>query len=135
MVQDLRYLISHLNREMRKVEDPSGLTSTDWDVMIVVLKMEEVSPVKISEVLKMSSQLVSHTLGKLEGFKYLERNASPKDKRMTLVSLTNVGKAVVQAARRGQEHWLETRIEEKCSDKDKQLIKEAVRILERMIKK
>src|SRR5919201_5857507 len=53
----------------------------------------------LAQALEVTQQAVSKTVAELEGLGYVQRRPDPRDARVRLVSLTDRGRAAVEAAR------------------------------------
>lgn len=93
-------LIRRINGLLERAVEPlyDETTLTPSDVALLIKLRHQRQPLmgkRIAEMSSMSKAGVSKALQRLERQGYLERQASPADKRATLVSLTDRGRAAI----------------------------------------
>lgn len=94
----VKRLHAQLERAIEPLYDDAPLTAPETDLLIPLRHMEQpVIARRIAEHLHRSRAGVSKALGKLERRGFIERTPSPTDRRASLISITESGKAAVDA--------------------------------------
>lgn len=92
------------------VRDTAGLSLAEWRVLTHVEMIGKCSAAEVASVAYSDRAEVSRALGSLEERSLVRREANPRNRKSSLVSLTDEGKAVHTAIRgeRGKfyEQWL-----------------------------
>jgi DNA-binding MarR family transcriptional regulator len=92
------------------VRDTARLTLAEWRVLTHVEMMGKCSAAEVASVAYSDRAEVSRAVGSLEKRGFVQREANPRNRKSSLVSLTEAGKAVHKAIRgeRGKfyEQWL-----------------------------
>jgi DNA-binding MarR family transcriptional regulator len=108
LASELRVVLGQLLRRLRAehrfpISQGSVLGRLDREVA------QSVSDLALAE--RVRPQSMAQTVSDLEGDGLVERNPDPADGRRALVSLTEVGRAALEADRRHREGWLVKAIE------------------------
>ncbi len=77
-------------------------------------------------------QSMSQTVAELESQGFVERSPDPVDRRSTLITLTEAGRAELEEDRRRREGWLAGALQESLSAEERRTLERAVRLLERL---
>jgi DNA-binding MarR family transcriptional regulator len=77
-------------------------------------------------------QSMAQTVADLESDAYVERRPDPDDGRRALVALTDEGRTVLERERRKREGWLAQALDERLTDREREVVAEAVEILRRL---
>ena len=75
------------------------------------------------------SQVINH----LVELNYISRTPSDDDKRKTLLSLTDAGRARVESARKEKQEWMAQMLHRHVTPAERELLVEAIRILNKLI--
>jgi DNA-binding MarR family transcriptional regulator len=130
VAHSIRDLVTKMNRRLRKqMSNPEQMSVTELNVLYLLIGSEQLSPSGLCEQLNISSQYMSQVLNRLEELKYVSRQASLKDKRKSVVSLTTKGKAKIQDSRQEREEWLAGAVAQHFTAADKQIIQKAIKLL------
>ncbi len=131
IAQSLRNLVTKMNKRLRKqMSNPEQLSIAEHSVVSLLMSQKEMLPSELGGILNISSQFMSQVLNRLEGLKYISKKASPNDGRKTLVSLTDFGRTKIENSRQEREEWLAENISKKYTRAEKEIIKQALDLLE-----
>ncbi|MFB4299230.1 MarR family winged helix-turn-helix transcriptional regulator [Actinomadura sp. NTSP31] len=98
IVELVKRIVGQLESAVEPLYDDAPLTAPELDLLIPLRHMEQpVIARRIAEHHRMSRAGVSKALGKLERRGFIERAPSRADRRASLVSITESGKAAVDA--------------------------------------
>lgn len=93
------YSFAHaLNRAYKPLLDPFGLTYPQYLVMLVLWEEDERTVKEIGERLMLDSGTLTPLLKRLESAGYVVRRRGTRDERQVIVSLTEAGQALSEAA-------------------------------------
>jgi len=91
---------------------------------------QSVSDLAVAE--RVRPQSMAQTVSDLEADGYVRRTPDPSDRRRALVSLTERGLATLQADRRHREGWLAAVIADEMSQREQEILAQAVPLLRRL---
>jgi DNA-binding MarR family transcriptional regulator len=128
----LRPAVMRLARRLRQMRDDSlGLNANQLSAMAVLLNSGDLPMGELAAQEKMQPPSMTRIVNGLEERELVLRRADPRDRRQSLVSLTDNGRQVLLANRRRRSEWLARRITELDPD-DREVLRRAVGILERI---
>jgi DNA-binding MarR family transcriptional regulator len=128
LASDLRVVLGQLLRRLR-AEHRFPYTQ---GVVLGRLDREGVRSVSdLAAAERVRPQSMAQTVGDLEADGLVARRPDPEDRRRALVSLTEAGRAELEAERRRREGWLVRAIEELPAD-DREIVERAIVLLERL---
>ena len=78
---------------------PLGLTYTQYVVFLVLWERDGISVSALGERLMLDNGTLSPLLKKMEQAGYVERRRSPEDERVVIITLTEAGRALQEAAK------------------------------------
>lgn len=134
LAHEIRDVVARVHKHFRKQMNNLGqLSEAEMGVFRVLVSTKEAYPSELCRELNMSSQFMSQVLNRLEEVQYIQRKASPDDKRKTLVSLTKKGKNLVQQVYDEREAWLAGIIAERFTAEEKKTISKAIPLLVRIL--
>lgn len=76
---------------------------------------------------------MSQILSKMEKLKIIKRTPSKDDKRKVYISLTSIGKKVVNNTMYERDEWLKNAIEQSLSAKEMEVLTKALPILNKLL--
>jgi len=133
LASSIRTLITKMNRRLRKqMNAVDGLSITEIDTLSFLAHNGSLSPTKLAELLKVKGQSMSEVLIRLQKREMIEKNPSRTDKRKFDISLTLHGRQIVEQTRAERDEWLTKAIEFHLSSKEKAVLGEAIKLLERI---
>jgi DNA-binding MarR family transcriptional regulator len=130
LAHNIRDLITRMNRRLRRqISNPEQMSVTELNVIQLLILNERLSPSELCVQLNISSQYMSQVLNRLEEKKYVSRQASLEDKRMSFISLTKTGRAKILDSRQEREEWLACSVAKHYTGEDKELVQKAIDLL------
>jgi len=125
-----------VSRVVKKVRSEASflrqLSLTEHMTMSALYSHNQCLPSQLSKMGKVSSQAMSQILNHLAELKYVIRKQSKEDKRKTIVSITEKGKAFINQSRLEKEEWLAKAIREMLTKDEKKILADAIALLIRI---
>jgi DNA-binding MarR family transcriptional regulator len=129
LAADLRVILGRLMRRLR-AEHAFPLSHG-----AVLARLDREGPQGVSDLAaaeRVKPQSMAQTVGELEAGGLVRRRPDPHDRRRAPVELTDAGRAALAADRRRREGWLATAIAHDLSPEERNVLADAVRLLERL---
>ena len=101
LIGRIKRLTLHLSREMEKTWTQYGLNAASFDVLATLRRSGPpfaLSPGDLIAMTMVTSGTMTNRIDQLEKAGFVERNQSPEDRRSFLISLTDKGFQVIDAA-------------------------------------
>jgi DNA-binding MarR family transcriptional regulator len=130
LASELRVVLGRLIRRLR-IEHTFSLSQG-----AVLGRLDREGPCSVSDLAaaeRVRPQSMAQTVGDLEADGLVTRTPDPQDGRRALVSLTDSGRAVLEADRRRRDGWLAQAMASELSAEDRETLERAVRILRRIV--
>ncbi len=128
----LRISVMRLSRRLRNERDvDDDLTANQLAVLGTLVRNGALTIGDLAAAEKVQPPSMTRTVGCLADKDLVSRDPHPTDKRVVVVSLTDLGRAVIAESRRRKEAWLNHRLKE-LSAAERQILREAAPILERL---
>lgn len=128
----LRVLFSRLRTRLREVDTAGDLTPSQTSVLIRLYKNGPASTSELAGAERVRSQSMTATLGGLDQLGYLQRSPDPDDGRRQVISLTPAGRTRAAHHRSARQEWLAMTIQDRYTEAERQVINEALTLLERI---
>jgi DNA-binding MarR family transcriptional regulator len=130
----LRSAISILHKRLRKQMYSAQTHSiTELETMGFLYRQGSLLPSELAAQTKVKTQSMSQVLNKMEAQKIIERTPSQEDKRKTYISLTDLGKKIVEQTRYERDEWLAKAIAETCNKQERELLIKALTPLKKLV--
>jgi DNA-binding MarR family transcriptional regulator len=129
LASELRVVLGQLMRRLR-AEHRFSLTQGS-----VLGRLDREGPRSVSELAtadRVRPQSMAQAVAELEAEGLVSRRPDPGDGRRALVELTAQGLAVLQADRRQREGWLAQAMAEGFTEREQEVLEEAVGLLRRL---
>jgi DNA-binding MarR family transcriptional regulator len=129
VASDLRVVLGQLVRRLR-AEHRFPLSHG-----AVLGRLDREGPQSTSDLAvaeRVRPQSMAQTLGDLEADGLITRRPDPGDRRRTLIELSEAGREALEQDRRHREGWLARSIEEELSDAEREVLAQAVELLQRL---
>ena len=129
VASDLRVVLGRLVRRLR-AEHRFPLSHG-----AVLGRLDREGPQSTSDLAaaeRVRPQSMAQTLGDLEADGLITRRPDPDDGRRTLIELSEAGRRALEEDRRHREGWLARSIEEELSDGEREVLAQAVELLQRL---
>lgn len=128
----LRVAVGRLRRRLREVTNGDDLSSAQVSVLSRLVNGEADSAAALSAVEGVRPQSMAATLASLEQLGLVARRPDPADGRRQLVSLTRKGRSAATFQKQVRGEWLARRLDEVCTERERQLVIAAAAVLERV---
>lgn len=125
-------MFSRLRRRLKESYDPEGLTPSQTSALSRLSKDGDASTSELAAAERVRHQSMAMTLSVLEERGLVRRRPDPDDGRRQLVSVSEAGRAFLADKRRAGEEWLTRALAERCTERERQLVMEAMGLLDRI---
>lgn len=115
LATSLRFSVTRLARLLRQQSD-AGLTPTQMAALATVERGGPLPIGALADEEQIGAPTATKIVEKLHAAGYIDRTPSPQDRRVTLVSTTAAGQALLAEIRARKTAWLSTRIAELDDD-------------------
>ena len=123
-------LVKVLRKETRNDE---LLSLTERSTLALVYQYTEILPGELALLEKVTTQAMSQIINHLSELGLILKTPSEADRRKVIVTLTDAGKKLVRQRQAEKQEWLNRRIAETLSVKEKQTLADAIHILTKLI--
>ncbi|MGD7788535.1 MarR family winged helix-turn-helix transcriptional regulator [Propionibacteriaceae bacterium Y1700] len=127
----LRPVVARLGRRLRQMRDQSNDLGMNQVSALGVLMKGDLPIGALAEAERVQPPSMTRIVDGLEKLGHVVRRPSDDDRRRSVVSLTESGRAVVLADRRRRNAWLAVRLAE-LSPAEREVLRRAVPILEKV---
>ena len=128
----LRLDISRMARRLRQ-EAGADLSPSMTAALATIERHGPLTPSELAERERVQRPTVTRVLARLEEARLVVRAADPQDRRCSLVSISDDGRALLEAMRERKDAFLARRIDA-LEPADREALDRAAAILERMLK-
>jgi DNA-binding MarR family transcriptional regulator len=125
-------MFSRLRRRLKELAAPGDLTPSETAVLIRLVKSGPASTSELAGAERVRPQSMATTLSGLDRHGLITRKADPDDKRRQLITLTPSGRGRAESDRKAREEWLVQAIQDRYTERERQVINEALSLLERL---
>lgn len=132
IASELRVSLYRLVRRLR-TEHPSGAKS--FAQMAVLMRLDRHGPATLSELAAaegITPQSMARTVGELVDTELVIREADPSDGRQVLLSLTGTAHQMVRDFQSRRDGWLAVTMLARLSPEERDLLRVAARLLDRL---
>jgi DNA-binding MarR family transcriptional regulator len=129
LAHDLRVAVGRVIRRLRAEPGPA------MPQLTVLGRLDRHGPASVSELAageRMRPQSMAQTVRDLEGAGLVTRRPDPDDGRRALVELTDAGLHALRRSRAHREGWLAETLERDFDDRERELLRDAVALLDRI---
>jgi DNA-binding MarR family transcriptional regulator len=129
LAHDLRVAMGRVIRRLRAEPGPA------MPQLTVLGRLDRHGPASVSELAageRMRPQSMAQTVRELEGAGLVARRPDPDDGRRALVELTDTGLHALRTSRAHREGWLTETLERDFDAHERELLRQAVALLERL---
>ncbi len=134
LAAQLRPVITRLMRKLRKISPNNNQLSQGERAVLVLL--EQSSPMLSSEMAVIEGitpQSMGAILKHLDALSLISKEPSKVDKRKVYISLSPIGKKLIQQVRKEREDWLIEAIAKACTEKDCAILLKAIEPLNKLL--
>jgi DNA-binding MarR family transcriptional regulator len=130
----LRTVVSGLHKGLRKQISPAKTYSmTELETVAHLARNTSLLPSELAALTRIKTQSMSQILKKMEAQGIIQRTPSNDDKRKVLVSLTPLGKKMIEKAKYDKDEWLRSVIQKALTDSDRAILEKALPVLMKLI--
>ncbi len=131
----LRAVISALHKGLRKqMSQADTYSMTEIETIGHLARSSSLLPTELAALTRIKTQSMSQILNKMERQGVITRTPSNDDKRNIYISLTPLGKKMVENSKYEKDEWLKGVIEKSLTDKERELLVRALPILNKLVK-
>jgi DNA-binding MarR family transcriptional regulator len=133
VAQRLRIFVGRLRRRFQDASSVGGLSAPQASALARLALSEPASASQLAGAERVRPQSMAKTLAALYELGLIRREADADDARRQLIFLTDEGRAYAQGARASREEWLTEVFERRFTAAERQLIDQALTLLERVV--
>ena len=133
--RDIRVLFGRLRRRLRDVTTADDLSPAQTAVLIRLLKHGPASASELAGAERVRPQSMATILTGLDRQGLIQRRPDPADGRRLTVSLTAKGRRHAESDRQVRNAWLENAMQNRFTERERQVINEAIALLDRLNEK
>jgi DNA-binding MarR family transcriptional regulator len=131
---NLRVVISRLVKILRsEIKGDELLSLTERSTLALVDQSGGIFPSELALIEKVTNQSMSQIINKLVGLGLIKKTSSKADKRKVIITITNGGKKFVEDQRHEKQEWLARAINEKATQKEKEMLMNATKVLTKLV--
>ncbi len=131
---NLRVAISRLVKILRSETRGDELLSlTERSTLVLIYQSTGTLPSELASIEKVTTQSMSQIIHKLLGLGFIKKTSSKTDGRKVIITITNAGKKFVENKRHEKQEWLAKAINEKATQKEKEILKHAIKVLTKLV--
>jgi len=133
LASSLRTIVSGLSRRLRKtVHSVDSYSITEIHALSYLYHNDALSATELAKLLTVRTQSMSEILTRLKAAGLLDKTPSETDKRMSLITLTHLGRKMVEQTRYERDEWLAGAIDHTLTQHEKQVLQQAIAIMEKI---
>ena len=122
-----------MSKRLRKhMNDADNFSISEITTLSHLYNDESHSPSELADLIKVKTQSMSEVLSRLCKLGIINKTVSATDKRKFVVTLTENGRKIVEQTRYERDEWLTNAIESQLNDREKEVLSEAVILMERL---
>jgi DNA-binding MarR family transcriptional regulator len=134
IAEDLRVVISRLIKILRgEIKHDELLSLTERSTLALVYQYPKILPSELAVIEKVTNQSMSQIINKLLNHGYIKKTPSTNDKRKIIITITASGKKKVENKRQKTREWLAQSIFEKTTQKEKEVLVNAIKVLTKLV--
>jgi DNA-binding MarR family transcriptional regulator len=128
----LRLAVVRLNRRLRGQHDAEAVvTLTQLSAMASLYRHGPMTPGELAACEHVQPPSMTRVVAALAEQGFVDRSPHPSDGRQTVVTLTEAGRAYVDAEVSARERWLDAQLAQLTAD-ERNLLRRAVQIIDRI---
>lgn len=130
----LRINVSGLHKRLRKqMYSVNSYSMTEMETIGHLMRNPTLLPTELAALTRIKTQSMSQILKKMEAQGIIKRMPSKEDKRKVLISLSTSGKKMIEKIMYERDEWLQSKIEETLTEKEKELLAKVLPVLTKLI--
>ena len=133
LASSLRNIVSGISKRLRKTIHAHGNFSlTEMHVLSYLYPGDPLSPTGLAKLVGIKTQSMSELLIRLREAGIVDKTPSEHDKRMSFITLTALGRKIVEEIRYERDEWLASAIDHTLTQQEKQVLQQAIAIMEKV---
>ena len=133
IAENLRRVISRLLKILKnQTKNDELLSLTERSTLSSIYQYSEILPSELAKMEKVTAQSMSQIINKLLEHGFIKKTPSKTDKRKVIITITATGKKNVEKRRLEKQEWLAQSILEKTTQKEKELLVNAIKVLAKL---
>jgi DNA-binding MarR family transcriptional regulator len=133
IAENLRRVISRLLKILKnQTKNDELLSLTERSTLVSIYQYSEILPSELAIMEKVTPQSMSQIINKLLEHGFIRKTPSRTDKRKVIITITATGKRIIEKRRREKQEWLAQTILEKTTQKEKEILADAIKVLEKL---
>lgn len=130
----LRLSIGALHKKLRKQSNTTlQYSMTEIETVGHLHRHQQLLPTELAALTRITTQSMSQILSKMEKAEVIQRTPSEDDKRKVYISLTTLGKKIVNETLYERDEWLKSEIEKALTQKEIQLLEKTLPVLAKLL--
>ena len=133
IAENLRRVISRLLKILKnQTKNDELLSLTERSTLVSIYQCSEILPSELAVMEKVTAQSMSQIINKLLEHGFIKKTPSKTDKRKVIITITATGGKIVEKRRLEKQEWLAQSILEKTTQKEKELLVNAIKVLAKL---
>ena len=133
IAENLRRVISRLLKILKnQTKNDELLSLTERSTLVSIYQYSEILPSELAVMEKVTAQSMSQIINKLLEHGFIKKTPSKTDKRKVIITITATGEKNVEKRRLEKQEWLAQSILEKTTQKEKELLVNAIKVLAKL---
>ena len=130
----LRSVISAIHKSLRRqMSSVNTYSMTEIETIAHLGRAGSLLPTELAALTRVKTQSMSQILKEMEEHRIIKRTPSKEDGRKVYISLTALGKNMLEKAKYDKDEWLKTAIENTLTEKEKDLLVKVIPVLSKII--
>ncbi len=129
----LRPVLTRLVRKMRKLSPIDTPLSQTERAVLVSLENQSLLSAELAVIEKITPQSMGQVITHLNSLGLIEKTPSATDKRKVYLSISTLGKEMIQQVRNERDEWLSKAISEVCTAQEQEILKAAIGPLAKLV--
>lgn len=130
---ELRSVLTRLVRKMRKLSPVDTPLSQTERAVLVSLENQSLLAAELAVIEKITPQSMGQVITHLNELGLIEKKPSDTDKRKIYLSISALGREMIQQVRHERNEWLSKAITEVCSEQEQEILKAAIGPLAKLV--
>ncbi|MFE2377850.1 MarR family winged helix-turn-helix transcriptional regulator [Streptomyces sp. NPDC059398] len=130
--REVRAVISRLRRRILNAAQDEDLTLGQASVLARLSGKAGVTASELATTEGVRHQSMTATVASLAALGLVERAPDPEDGRRLLITLTAEGHRRVEEGRQARTEWLAVRLQDRCTEDERQAVLAAMTVLDRL---
>jgi DNA-binding MarR family transcriptional regulator len=128
----LRRAVMALGRRLRAERPPDSLSATKLALLGQLYRRGSTTGVALAELERIQPQSLTRVLADLVEEGLISRRPDPEDGRRQLLDITADGRAALTGDMQMRDAWLATAMDSELSDMERELLRAAAKLMERL---